>query len=73
MSDWKRASKRPLGDFQQIGTLFQENEISDDLWEELEEALIVADVGMDTTLALVESTRARVEAGKTSGRQAMPI
>jgi fused signal recognition particle receptor len=53
--------KTRSGIFRQIGTLFQENEISDDLWEELEEALIVADVGMDTTLALVESTRARVE------------
>ena len=53
--------KTRSGIFRQIGTLFQENEISDDLWEELEEALIVADVGMDTTLELVESTRARVE------------
>lgn len=45
----------------QVGSLFHENEIGDELWEELEEALIVADVGMETTLELVESTRARVE------------
>ncbi len=45
----------------QVGSLFQENEIGEALWEELEEALIVADVGMDTTLELVESTRTRVE------------
>ena len=53
--------KTRSGIFGQIGSLFQENEISDELWEELEEALIVADVGMDTTMHLVESTRDRVE------------
>ena len=53
--------KTRSGIFGQIGSLFQENEISDGLWEELEEALIVADVGMDTTMQLVESTRDRVE------------
>ena len=45
----------------QVGSLFQENEIGGALWEELEEALIVADVGMDTTLELVEATKTRVE------------
>ena len=54
--------KTRTGIFGQIGSLFQDNEISDELWEELEEALIVADVGMDTTMHLVESTRDRVEA-----------
>ena len=53
--------KTRSGIFGQIGSLFQENEISDELWEELEEALIVADVGMETTMELVESTRDRVE------------
>ena len=53
--------KTRSGIFGQIGSLFQENEISDELWEELEEALIVADVGMETTMELVESTRAGVE------------
>ena len=53
--------KTRSGIFGQIGSLFRENEISDELWEELEEALIVADVGMDTTLELVEAARARVE------------
>lgn len=53
--------KTRSGIFGQVGALFQENEIGDELWEELEEALIVADVGMETTLELVESTRARVE------------
>lgn len=44
-----------------IGTIFQANEITDDLWDELEETLIMADVGMETTAELVEKTRARVE------------
>ncbi len=45
-----------------IGTLFQANEITDDLWDELEELLIRGDVGVDTTLKLVEATRKRVQA-----------
>ena len=53
--------KTRSGIFSQIGSLFQENEVSDELWEDLEEALIVADVGMDTTVELVESTRDRVQ------------
>ena len=53
--------KTRSGIFSQIGSLFHENEVSDELWEELEEALIVADVGMDTTVELVESTRDRVQ------------
>ncbi len=53
--------KTRSGIFSQIGSLFQDNEVSDELWEELEEALIVADVGMDTTVELVESTRDRVQ------------
>ncbi|MDE0143565.1 MAG: signal recognition particle-docking protein FtsY [Caldilineaceae bacterium] len=53
--------KTRLGIFSQIGSIFQENEVSDELWEELEEALIVADVGMDTTVELVESTRKHVQ------------
>jgi fused signal recognition particle receptor len=44
-----------------INTLFQANEITEDLWEELEEILIMGDVGMETALELVETTRTRVE------------
>lgn len=53
--------KTRSGIFGRIGTIFQENEITEELWEELEEALIVADVGMETTMELVEATRQRVE------------
>jgi fused signal recognition particle receptor len=44
-----------------IGSIFQANEITDELWEELEETLILGDVGMSVTSDLVEKTRARVE------------
>jgi fused signal recognition particle receptor len=44
-----------------IGAIFQENEITEALWEELEENLIAGDVGMAVGLELVERTRARVE------------
>ncbi len=53
--------KTRSGFFGRIGTLFQANEITPELWEELEETLILADVGVDTTLELVEKTRSRVE------------
>lgn len=46
--------------FGRVSTIFQANEITDDLWDELEEALITADVGMTTSEELVESTRSRV-------------
>jgi fused signal recognition particle receptor len=45
----------------QITDLFAENEIDDELWEDLEAILIQADVGVQTTLELVERVRDRVE------------
>jgi fused signal recognition particle receptor len=53
--------KTRSGIFGRIGTLFQENEITEELWDELEESLIMADVGVETTQELVEKTRNRVE------------
>ena len=44
-----------------IGSIFQANEITEELWEELEETLILGDVGMAVTSDLVEKTRRRVE------------
>jgi len=43
--------------FGQIAGLFQDSEITDELWEELEELLIQADVGVETTIELVEALR----------------
>ncbi len=44
-----------------IGAIFQENEITAELWEELEEILVMGDVGSATAQTLLQSTRARVE------------
>ncbi len=39
-------------------------DLTDDFYDELEEALILADAGMDTTLELVESLRQRIKENK---------
>ncbi|MFZ1772208.1 MAG: signal recognition particle-docking protein FtsY [Caldilinea sp.] len=44
-----------------IGSIFQENEITPELWEELEDTLIMGDVGTATTQELLSATRERVE------------
>ncbi|MCB9140419.1 MAG: signal recognition particle-docking protein FtsY [Caldilineaceae bacterium] len=53
-------NKTRAGFLGRVGALFQENEITDELWEELEELLIMGDVGMTTTATLVEATQKRV-------------
>jgi fused signal recognition particle receptor len=54
-------NKTRSGIFGRIGSLFQENEITEELWDELEESLIMADVGVEATQDLVQKTRERVE------------
>ncbi len=54
-------TKTRKGFFGQIVGLLGANEISDELWEELEELLILADVGVSTTVELVGRLQARVE------------
>jgi len=44
-----------------IGAIFQENEITPELWEELEDILIMGDVGTTTSQELLTATRERVE------------
>jgi len=53
-------SKTRQGFFGRIGGLFGRGEISEETWEELEELLILADVGVNTALPLVERLRERV-------------
>ena len=45
--------------FDRVGLLFQRPQISDDLWDELEEALVSADVGLGTTERLISAVRER--------------
>ena len=43
-----------------LGGVFRRSSIDDDLWDELEEILIGADVGVRTTMSLLERVRERV-------------
>src|SRR5688572_27610552 len=50
--------------FGRIAVLLGRTQITDDLWDELEELLIGADVGAETTDELLERLRARYRAGE---------
>ena len=60
--------------FGQITDLFGGGDIDDDLWDDLEALLIQADVGVETTLELIEQVRQRVRAeGVTKAADAQRI
>ncbi len=60
--------------FGQINDLFGAGEINDELWDDLEALLIQADVGVETTTALLEQVRQRVrQEGVTKPIQAQAI
>src|SRR5258708_3209110 len=46
--------------------------IDDEAWDELEEALLLADVGMTTTEGLLEHVRARVRAAHVRDAEDLP-
>jgi fused signal recognition particle receptor len=52
------------GFFKQIVSLFEVDEITEDIWEELETLLIQGDVGVDTTVVVIERLKERVQADK---------
>jgi len=62
LSKWKsglaRTSKATFG---QLATLLGATEISDDTWEKLEALLIHADIGVDTTISIIDRLEDRVE------------
>ncbi len=47
--------------FGRVATLLGQTEINPETWDELEALLIQADVGVDTTLILIDRLRARIE------------
>ncbi len=51
-----------------FSTLFNKDGINDDFYEELEEAMILADMGMETAEKLLDELRARVKSDKLSER-----
>jgi fused signal recognition particle receptor len=48
------------GLFGRLGSIFQANEITEETWDELEETLILGDVGAETSARLVGRVRERV-------------
>ena len=46
--------------FRRVTGVFQRSHIDDDMWDELEEILISADVGVSTTLKLLDALRDRI-------------
>ena len=52
--------------FGQVATLFRRSGIDDDLWDELEETLILGDVGVATTQKILDRLRARVRQDSVS-------
>jgi fused signal recognition particle receptor len=60
--------------FGRIAGLFQDAQLTDETWDELEALLLQADVGTKTTIALVEALRAEVQrSGTRSATQAQEL
>ena len=65
-------SKTRRGLWSRVGSLFSGGSLDDDdVWGEVEEALIGADVGVKTTSALVERVRQRVRADRVKTAEAV--
>src|ERR1044071_1886605 len=63
----KGVEKSREGIFARIASVFEQSRpIDDDLWDELEELLLEADVGVKTTDQLMEILRNEVELGNAS-------
>ncbi len=54
-------------------SLFDRRTISSEVWEELEELLIAADVGMSTTTRLIEKVKQRVDEEKLDGTRVSAV
>ena len=57
------------GWFSKVTTLFEQTKIADILWNDLEELLISADVGIATATKLIERVRSRVKSDKLSNSE----
>jgi fused signal recognition particle receptor len=62
LDKWKQGlSRTSKATFGQIATLLGATEITEELWDELEALLVQADLGVDTTLSVLDTTEARVK------------
>ena len=60
--------------FSRLTDVFQRSEIDDDMWDELEESLISSDVGVSTTMKLLDTLRDRIrEYGITRPNEALDV
>ena len=58
---WARAWSSPTTPWARVcAALFSRDNIDDDVWDEIEETLLLADIGTEPTLELVEALRERV-------------
>lgn len=57
--------------FGRIAGLFTRGDITEQTWENLEELLIQADVGVNTTIELVDALRAQLEENRGAGAEAL--
>lgn len=59
---WKQGlSRTSKAAFGQIASLLGATEITDEMWDELEAVLVQADIGVETTLSIIETLKARVK------------
>ena len=66
----KNSLSRTRQIFSRMGDAFRQNDITTELWDELEESLLRADVGPSTTMWLIERLQQRVNEEKMkSGAQ----
>jgi fused signal recognition particle receptor len=62
LSKWKTGlSRTSKATFGQLATLLGATEIDDNTWEKLESLLIHADIGVDTTISVIDKLEDRVE------------
>lgn len=59
------------GFFSQIASLFEVDEITEDVWEDLETLLIQADLGVDTTVSVLNRLKERVRTDRLKKPQAV--
>jgi fused signal recognition particle receptor len=63
---------RSRAPFTGLRSRLRRRKLDDEVWDELEETLLLADCGLDTTGRLVEGVRARAAEGKVSDADALP-
>ena len=64
--------RRSRGPFKKMRGRMRARRIDDDVWDDLEETLLLADAGLDTTATLVDAVRTRAAAEGVGDADALP-